>query len=49
MNADGFDVVVGNPPYGAELKENQINTFQYKYKSFGQNTTIHHTTLMLID
>ena len=41
MNADGFDVVVGNPPYGAELKENQINTFQYKYKSFGQNNDIY--------
>ena len=29
----GFDVVIGNPPYGAKLDENEINNYRNKYES----------------
>lgn len=41
MRDGGFDVVVGNPPYGAELQENQIKYFQNNFKSFAQNNDIY--------
>lgn len=41
MKAGGFDIVVGNPPYGAELEKNQIDDFLNKYKSFAQNYDIY--------
>ncbi|MBS3173967.1 N-6 DNA methylase [Candidatus Woesearchaeota archaeon] len=31
MNDGGFDVVIGNPPYGAELKEHEKQYFKQKY------------------
>ncbi|NQT22127.1 MAG: N-6 DNA methylase, partial [Candidatus Omnitrophica bacterium] len=34
MKSGGFDVVIGNPPYGADLSEEIVNTLKKKYKSF---------------
>lgn len=34
MSAGGFDVVVGNPPYGAMLSEGDVAWLAQKYKSF---------------
>ena len=30
----GFDVIIGNPPYGASFNENEKNYIQNKYKSY---------------
>jgi len=34
MAAGGFDVVVGNPPYGASLNENALEYLKKNYKSY---------------
>ena len=34
MEAGGFDVVVGNPPYGAELSSKEVSWLAENYKSF---------------
>ncbi len=38
FNNGGFDVVIGNPPYGAELSENQKKYIKDKYRTKTQDT-----------
>lgn len=35
MKTGGFNVVIGNPPYGASFGEEEANYFQNRYKTFG--------------
>ncbi|MDR0299823.1 MAG: N-6 DNA methylase, partial [Streptococcaceae bacterium] len=39
----GFDVVVGNPPYGAKISKNQILNLAEKYSEFGISNALNDT------
>ncbi|MDR2962427.1 MAG: N-6 DNA methylase [Bacteroidales bacterium] len=39
----GFDVVIGNPPYGAKIDKEQINYLSEKYKHWGISTALNDT------
>jgi len=38
MNTGGFDVIIGNPPYGASFSDNEIKYIEENYKSFEYQT-----------
>ena len=42
-NSKGFDVVIGNPPYGAKIEKREIEYISSRYKDCGISTSLNDT------